>query len=415
MKTVPLAIPIPKTFQGRPVTHWGVHGPPWGQWGFFMGEIDTWIRRLHETHITWILALSDDDSFVKQGAAKALLDGGILPIVRFNPSNLPRPFTQMDATSELVDLYAKYNVPCIICYLNECGAPEEWKDREVPKDWWEIWTERWRGGARLITERGAIAAIPDGPTWPMSPFPFLLPGLEREFEEGWIVYKYHGYTNNRPPPYPYDDVQRLGIQMTLAEYNAGLDDFADVADWRDPPLPILNAARREYANANLTAIDDPTCWMGWQKIEYWMDRDLGFRIPMFMGEGGTTPKARAGSGHNNELRYLLPTPIRVGDWTSEIYHWNQLPNRPAKHNLFALTAWLGMRAGFPGWGSDPWWGSDYSVFYGYEMPVVQVLRDNPPQSNATEKLEEAVYHLLKSQTATAAAQVRLDRAKEALG
>lgn len=379
-RQINLAIPIPETFQGRPVTNRGVHMQPNGQWGAFMDSADEWVQRLLDMHISWVVALTDSDSFVLQGAAKVLLDAGIIPIVRFNPSNLPRPYTQMAATEQLVALYSRYNVPCIIAWLNECGNSREWALHKVPPDWFDVWIDNWRNAARQIIERGAICAIPDGPVYPRSPFPQLVQGLEAQFEGGWVAYKGHYYGLNRPPDWPYDAAQRLGVPLSWDGYFASLDDFKDDPNWWDPPLDVLNEFRRSQANPTLTAVEDATCWMGWQQTEFWMERDLGFHIPHFMGEGGWTPKARAGSGENAEKRYTLPTPKKVAERTLLMYQWNDLPDVPARHHLFAFCPWIVAvdALGAIGWYDDCWFGGAYYDKYGFAKPVVQALIDNPP-------------------------------------
>lgn len=399
MQKVDLAIPLPKTFQGRPVTNRAVHMQPSGQWGMFMDSPGEWTERLIDMHMSIVFCLTDSDSFAKQ-VGNTLLEAGLIPFFRFNPSNLPKPFTQMEATEELVDLCSQYNVPCIITWLNEPGNSREWQNGEVPPDWWEVWTANWRNAAKLITERGAICAIPDGPVFPQSPFPDLVDGLENEFADGWIAYNGHYYALNRPFDWPYDDAQKYGTPMTEQEYNESLDDFVDNPEWRDPPLDVLNAEREEHKNPNLTAIQDATCWMGWEQTEYWMMRDLGFLIPHFMGEGGVTPRARAGSGEDMELRYTLPTPNKVAERTLEMFQWNDLPNRPAKHNMFCLCPWL-LACDFlggSGWEDDAYFGGGaYWPYYGFEKPVVQKLKDNPPGNG------DAVAHIESAQSYLTAA------------
>jgi len=394
MQQIQPAVEIPNTFRGRPVSNRGVHLQPVGLWGVFMDSADTWIERLLDMGVSWVIALTDSDSFKKSGAARELLDAGIIPIVRDNPSNLPRSFTNMDAVAELADLYAEFGAPLFYAYLNECGNDREWQGKVVPRDWWEIWTRRWREAAPLITERGAIICLPDGPTWDQSPFPDCSRGIEHLFEDGWVAYKYHGYALNRPLDWPYDKAQRFGVPMTEEEYCAALDDYYDEPYWQDPPLTVLNAERERLADPDLTALQDPTCWMGWQLVEFWMGRDLGFLIPMFMGEGGVTPKARAGSGPDNELRYTLPTPKVVAGRTLEMYNWNDSPDIPAPHHMFALCPWLvaDRELGGPGgWEDDAWFGGSWSDKYGYEKPVVQVLKDNPP--HPTLNLDAAIREL----------------------
>jgi len=366
-------IPIPVTFKGRPVTNRGVHMQPSGMWGMFMSNPDPWIERLLSMGMTWLMCLTDMDSFVLQGAAAVLLEH-FIPIVRFNPSDLPSHFTGQVATEQLVALYAKHNAPCLIQYLNEPGNIREWKDKNRPLNWWEVWTSRWREGARQIAERGAYPVLPDGPCFPRSPFPDCSLGIENLFADRDVVYGGHYYALNRPLNYPYDNAQRFGIPMTEAEYLASLDDFANDPNWHDPPLAMLNAERAAKANPDLTALDDDTCWRGWELVEYWMTRDLGLSLPHFMCEGGITPRARAGSGADMELRYTLPTPNKVAERTLEMYQTNS--------PLLAICPWLlaSQWLGATGWYDDEWAGGAYSDLYGFEKPVITMLRNTQPNT-----------------------------------
>jgi len=377
MRVAP-AMPIPSVFYGRRVTPRGVHMQPSGQWGMFLENYSEWIARLVAMHITYVVALTDSDSILIQkkdgkNPIELMFDAGIIPVIRLNGSNLPGHFTHQSVTEQLVELYSRYNAPCFIQYLNEPGDSREWVNGYVPPDWWEIWTSRWREGARQIIERGAMAVLPDGPCFDKSPFPDCSLGIEEYFASGWVAYGGHYYALNRPLDYPYDDAQRLGTPMTLDEYLKSLDRFASDPNWHDPPLNVLNSERARLANPNLTALEDDTCWRGWEKVEYWMDRDLGYKIPHLMTEGGVTPKARAGSGPNNELRYTLPTPQKVAERTLQMYNHPDSPLSVVCPWVLA-SEWLGA----VGWYDDCWFGGAYYDMYGFDKPVVGMLTLNAP-------------------------------------
>jgi len=185
----------------------------------------------------------------------------------------------------------------------------------------------------------------------------------------------------------------------VAEYEAALDDFFGESEWMDPPLEVLNQERWDKKKPNLTAIQDATCWMGWEQTEFWMMRDLGFLIPHFQSEGGVTPKARAGTGENQELRYVYPTPKDVARKTLDIYRWNSLPDRPAHNTLFAICPWIlaSEHLGCTGWYTDCWLGGAFYDKYGFEKPVYWTLKDNPPSqcdpAGARDKVSDALASL----------------------
>jgi hypothetical protein len=384
------AIPVPTMFGGRKVTSRGVHMQPTGQWGVFLQDPDAWIERLVRMHVSIVVALTDSDSILIQkkdglNPIELLFRAGIIPIVRFNISNLPQHFTHQVVTEQLVALYARYGAPLWLQYLNEPGDIREWKDSIRPPDWWEIWTSRWREGARQMIERGAMVLIPDGPCYDKSPFPDCLQGIEHYAAEGWIGYGSHDYALNRPigkdkpTSYPYDDAQRLGTQMSQEQYDDALHPFQDDPNWQDPPLSVLNAEREAKKNPTLQAWGefnvDTTCWRGWEQVEYWMQRDLGFSIPHFMTEGGVTPKARAGSTQEDmERRYTLPTPLTVARDTLAMFN---VPDSPFTGCCPWLLASVHL-GGSNAWEDDAWCGGSWFAEYGFEKPVVQTLADNPP-------------------------------------
>lgn len=370
----------PTVFQGRTLSNRGVHLGPSGQWGMFMADKKKWVDLLHYAGIDVVVALTDSTSIIDQGALDVLMQEGFYPLIRLNGSNLPRPFTQQETVRKLVAIYEHYGVPCATQYLNEPGNDREWGKGIVPPDWWEIWTSRWREGARQIIELGGVALLPDGPSYGRSPFPDCSKGIEHYFAKDLVWYAGHYYTLGRDLWYPYDAAQRLGKQMTMEEYQAGLDDFAHDLTWHSPPLAELNAARLEKANPDLKAWrderfpnegdnqGDDVCWRGWEQVQYWMDRDLGRRIPHCMTEGGTTPRARAGSRPEDiDKRYLLPTPKAVAKATVEM-HTTESP-------LFAICSWLWASVwldGSQGWEDDAWNGGSW-MQYGFTKPVVEAM------------------------------------------
>jgi len=199
------------------VSNRGVHLHPSGQHTFWMQNADYWIGLMKSMHMDWCIALSDSDAFYTSGAAKALLDAGIEPIVRFSYT-FPNHFTEMVAVEQLVSLYGKYGKQPIIQFANEPFDDREWRNRDVPPYWeaWGIIRDRWLEACRIITERGAIAGFPDGPGY--SDNPFLIIGDENlHWQEGRAIYCGHHYGKGRPVDYPRDDVYRFGTPLTMEQ------------------------------------------------------------------------------------------------------------------------------------------------------------------------------------------------------
>lgn len=365
-------ITIPSYVSGRKVTNRGVHLHPNGLHNYWMQDADYWVGLMQSMYISWCLAITESDNFLISGAAQALLDGGIIPIVRIK-MQFPRPFTHMELVEDLVSLYDQYDAPCIIQWGNEPLDPREWVNGNVPPDAWDVWTDNWNASARIITNLGAIAGFPDGPCFDINPFPYTDPVADL-WANGQAVYLGHFYGKGRPTDYPYDMISRYGYQWTQGQYDEALDDFAGDPNWQDISLDSMNTERANHMAPGDTAFKDDTCWRGWELVARRSFTHFGFVVPIAMTEGGIVPRDRAGTGPDTDLRYPLTTPRKVGDWTLDMY------NVPSP--LFAICPWLladgDMAGGDVGWPFDSWVGWAYSDMYGREKPVVQTLQENEP-------------------------------------
>jgi hypothetical protein len=363
---------IPATVSGRRVTPRGVHLLPAGQHSAWMQEADYWIGLLVDMGMSWCVALSDSDAFYASGAAAALLEAGIIPIVRF-AYKFPAHFSEMAAVEQLVALYSQYNAPCIVQFANEPFDSREWKNGVVPANAWDIIRDRWNEAAGIIVQRGATAGFPDGPCYADNPFT-IIGDPAYHWTDGRAVYLCHNYGKGRPPDYPRDPVSRFGDQLSMEQYRAELDDFADDPAWNEGEevLNLMNAQRRAWANPYLTPLDDDTCWRGWEQTLAYSEQAFGFWIQMAMTEGGWVPRDRAGSGNNIDIRWPYTTPRMVASKTLEMYQ--------AESPLFAICPWLlaSERMGGSGWPYDAWDGWAYVDKYGEQKPVIQALIDNPP-------------------------------------
>lgn len=379
---------IPTEVSDRQVTPRGVHLHPGGTHNAWMPQADYWLGLLVEMHISWVLAISASDNFRVSGAAEALLQAGIIPIVRFL-YQFPDPWTHGWEVRNLARLYERYGAPLIVQFANEPYDDREWRTGRKgkstkpkdPEQFWQTVAGLWNAAAQEIVSNGGIAGFPDGPCYDRNPF--LEVGDPNDYwERGKAVYLGHFYGKGRPVDYPYDDVSQRGTPLTEEEYREALDDYADDPAWRDIPLGTINEARRRLAKPGLTAIQDDTCWRGWEKVRYWSEQAFGFAVPMAMTEGGWVPRDRAGSGSDVDLRWPLTTPKAVARLTLEMETENERLGRP----LFAHTPWLladREMGGADGWPFDAWVGWAYSERYGMEKPVVQALRRNPPRSEGT--------------------------------
>jgi hypothetical protein len=107
---------------------------------------------------------------------------------------------------------------------------------------------------------------------------------------------------------------------------------------------------------------------------------------MAVVEGGWVPRDRAGTGPNGDVRWPHTTPKMVAAKTLAAYQEDS--------PLFAICPWLLASSfmGKPDWDFDAWWTWAYEDKYGWEKPVIQTLRDNPPMvegPTASDKVREA--------------------------
>jgi len=361
---------VPGKVSGRPVTNRGVHLLPFGFHDAWMADKDYWIKLLVDMGMSWVVALSESDALRISGAAEALLEAGVIPIVRF-AYQFPGVWTHEREVGKLAEIYARYGAPLIVQFANEPFDSREWKNDKVPgeDEAWAIIRDRWNDAARKIVAHGGYAGFPDGPCYGRNPFE-VIGDPDHLWADGKAVYLGHHYGKGRPVDYPYDPVSQEGVPLTWEEYLELLDDYRDHPDWNEGPavLEQMNSQRKAWAKKGLTPIDDDTCFLGWEKVLHWSKETFGFPVYMAMTEGGWVPRDRAGSGPV-DIRWPMTTPRMVARKTVEMYEYGS--------PLFAICPWLladRSMGGGDGWAFDAWVGWAYSDRYGLEKPVVQALK-----------------------------------------
>jgi len=371
-------IPVPATVSGRPVTARGVHGPATGFHGVMMDSVEYWQRLLSDMGMSWYVALSESDALYASGFAEALLDAGVIPIVRF-AYTFPGPWVELESVEELANLYAKYDAQLIIQFANEPFDEREWKNKDIPPDdeAWAIIDQRFNEMAQAVTERGAIAGFPDGPCYADNPF-MRTHSSEWVWHGGKGIYLCHNYGKGRPIDYPRDDVSRFGTALSYDEYVAALDDYGTDSDWNEclkeggyvwlEFMDMVNAQRATWADPDKTAVEDDTCFHGYEKTLAFSREAFGFEVPMMMAEGGWVPRDRAGSGPT-DIRWPMTTPRMVAQKTLKMYG--------ADTPFLAICPWLlaNSLGGSSGWESDAWVSTAYPE-YGTVLPVVQALKNS---------------------------------------
>jgi len=382
---------IPAAVSGRAVSVRGIHGPAFGYHGAMMDSIGYWQKLLADMGMSWYVVLSAGDAVLTSGFAEALLDAGVIPIVRF-AYQFPQPWMELDSVERLADLYSRYGAPLIVQFANEPFDEREWRNHKVPPhdEAWAIIARRWNEAAQAITERGAYAGFPDGPCYSENPFEKTR-SAEWVWHEGKAVYLAHNYGKGRPLDYPRDDVSRFGIPITYDEYVAALDDYGDDPKWNEclkgggyvwlEFIDMMNKQRAAWADPDKTAVEDDTCFRGYEKTLAFSREAFGFGVPMMMTEGGWVPRDRAGS-NPTDIRWPYTTPRMVAQKTLAMYQ--------ADTPLLAICPWLlaNSLGGASGWEGDAWVSTSYPR-YGIELPVVKALKSKIDVNAAIRELEAA--------------------------
>ncbi|HID35147.1 MAG TPA: hypothetical protein EYP25_11395, partial [Anaerolineae bacterium] len=161
-------------------------------------DLQFWIDELKAMQIKWVKLL-DDGGGSSIELCRALLDNGIMPVVRVyrerpNPGHIGG--REVDAIGRLIDAGVRYFET-----NNEPYLPAEWQNNHLPPNWLDIVVDNFIYDADAIQGMGGLPA-----------FPAIGPGdlakvVERGridiFEKGaWLAI--HNYTLNHPLDYPYD-------------------------------------------------------------------------------------------------------------------------------------------------------------------------------------------------------------------
>jgi len=385
----------------------GVHLLPAAYHGTWMKRASYWIELLVSMHMSWVVIITDGDSVHERCQTDAygmisplelLLNHQITPIVRDGTDLFPNPFTNMECVSRAAALYQSYDMKPMWLYANEPFDSREYDERWLknhpmpdandPEDFAFVMDKCQERASRVI-ENGGIAGFPDGPCYPQNPFDHL---DKNQWEAGQCVYAAHNYGKGRPVDYPYDSVTRMGTPLTEQEYRNALDDFWNDPKFRDYKLEAINAKRAEWKQPGLTAIQDDTCWRGWEKT-LWYAEQAEFPVPpLILTEGGWCPRDRAGTGPNTDIRWPNTTPKMVGKKMLEMF---------GEGPFIAQCPWIladdaMVPGGYVGWPYDAWVGWAYSDVidqdtgepYGPEKPVVWMLQEQDcPWTNVIQSFE----------------------------
>jgi len=324
-------------------------------------------------------------------AIKALLAGGIMPIVRMyrfepNPGTLDEDPKGKEWMKRYVDMGVRY-----FEVNNEPNLLNEWKggwkgDGSTP---WEksnpnqpqVVAENWVKDAEYVLSIGGLpgtpALAPGGHYNDVDFFKAFLSWLKVHgyadlLQSGcWI--SIHNCTFNHPLDYPFDDVNQNGTPVTPQEYAR--------YEWAGD-INFVNRERSRGKNPgqHLLSVDadgkDVGASNGWLKFQAYHDifvQLFGFEIPILGTEGGVWP------GTLVDPRYPRISLEMHRDWTVEICRRMMANEYPDYY--FCTGFWLiaNRNMGAPtsnGFENDAWysyWRNDI----GGRLPVVDALKALP--------------------------------------
>ncbi|MCX6031188.1 MAG: hypothetical protein NT169_18055 [Chloroflexi bacterium] len=222
-----------------------------------------------------------------EGLVRDLLSIGVEPALRLSDVGGIRPGA---IPNRVLDGLAKAGVKHVQVW-NEPNDDREWRNSKVPADW-QVKSIEWalpacRYGLSIGLE---MALPPINPGVDVNQFQIAVDlGAGDLFEKGLGV-NIHLYPFNRliwkGKPYPFDDVNQHGEQLTEEEY-AGLDRWY----WHGFPREHINQLRRDQAKPGCTIMDDCDNFMGWLVHEQHMKKTLGpnAAVPCRVTEMGPRP------------------------------------------------------------------------------------------------------------------------------
>ena len=356
-------------------------------------DLQIWIDELHAMQIKWVKLL-DDSGGSSLDLCRALLDNGIMPIVRLYRDN-PNPGhlggREIEAVAKLIDAGVRYFET-----NNEPDLPAEWENGHRPANWLNIVVDNFILDADIILDAGGLPALPAmGAGGKYNAISMV---LERDradiFERGaWVAI--HNYTLNHPLDYPSDPANQRGEPLTQEEYDrlavwqyghrspeeaeeqgVSRDNYEKFQRWAwdGRPLDEINRLRAEAKNPGDTIFDDASCFRGWQFFGNMIFETLGYYIPVISTEGGPVV------GWGDDKRYAKVNPTTQAEMQMDIFRFLQDEAPPW---YFTCCTWLLGTKPFgdmsPTWEQMAWYTDAWNLQFGLEgqLPIVQLLKDTP--------------------------------------
>ncbi|MCO6451062.1 MAG: carboxypeptidase regulatory-like domain-containing protein [Caldilineales bacterium] len=357
--------------------------------------LQRWIGELQAMQVKW-LKLLDDGGGSSLEICRALLDNGIMPIVRMyrerpNPGRIGG--REKGAIRSLIDIGVPYFET-----NNEPNLRAEWQDDIRPGNWLDIVVDNFIYDARFILGEGGYPALPSmGPSSQADAIRKVVEKGQGDIFElgGWMAI--HNYTLNHPLDYPSDEVNQTGKALTVEEFDqlkqwqyshlspeeaaqhgisrADYDKYQGWA-WDGRNLDMVNVLRAEKKNPGFTVFDDSNCFRGFEVWGHRVYNALGYYVPIMSTEGGPVV------GWGDDKRYAKLNPVTQAAWQMEI---NRFMQDEAPEWYFTCCTWLLASKPLgdwnPTWDQMSWFTNAWDVQFGLEgeLPLVRMMKDTPAQ------------------------------------
>jgi hypothetical protein len=369
--------PRPPKDNGRGV-HWAASSYSWGKenWEF-------WRAQLLAMNIKWVKIL-DDGGGSALPLARALVDIGIMPVVRFyRPQQNPGSIGARGglAVKKYVDIGAMYFET-----NNEPDLDLEWRNGKKPDNWLDVVVYDWINDAEIVLGAGGLPGFPAfGVGTLRNPFARIAAlGRADLFERGaWVAL--HNYCLARPLEYPNDPVNLYGLPIDEEAWRAAGGMWA----WEMSPEQV-NAARLQYKNLQASILTDSTCFRAFEQLSALIVAAFGHNVPILTTEGGYNVGQRGGTTAGDDARYPKPTPQAASNLTMDLFRFmdgsTPLLGDTVPEYYFAVMPWLvaAYQIGVfsaPEESQGPWFTNSFDKDFGLagELPLVAMLKDTKPR------------------------------------
>lgn len=288
------------------------------------------LARIQEMGLKWV-SLAPVNLGELEKALRLYWSRGILPVVR--------PRVKIDEEHDFgrdLGLQLAAGAPPYLQIYRAPSEPEEWSSG-VPN--LEIFIDRWLTQAVKVLKAGGLPGLQVQSTEELRRViaASKARGLTRLWGRSWFSDPAFG--SNRPPHYPYDEVNQKGVPVSDPQWEyAGT--VEEVNRWRSEDKRPGQAIEQDYHAA-----------LGLLAFAKVFQEQLGFVPPILCVEGGWQ------LGILEDRRYPRTNIEHHRWWHAEVYEWfrrGTLSNgQPTPPFLFAFCPWV-----LSGAGPAAWYSSD---------------------------------------------------------